>query len=648
VLYHGHPIAAVAATSPSRAAEARDLIAVDYEPLPAVLDARHAMQADAPILLDDLRTDELGARGDAPTNIARHLQHQRGDLEVGFRAAAVTIERRFRTTPVHQGYLEPQSTTALWASDGRLTIWCSTDGSFGVREEVATLLQIPTERIRVIPLEIGGSFGGRGLYLEPVAALLSKQSGHRPVKMTLSRAEVLSGTGPSPGAYLCIEMGADSSGRITAAQARLVYEAGAYPWSTVGAGVNIAFAPYRIEHLQIDGYDVLVNRPKTGSYRGLGTTIVVSAIEMVVDELAEKLGIDPLAFRALNGVREGDRQPDGRLYRSIGYLETVEAARRHPHYSAPLKGPHQGRGVSTAVLPNWGGRSSARASVHPDGAVELTIGSVDLSGTRTTLAMQLAETLGIPVEAVDPQVADTDGVGYTDGSFGSRTTFASGWAMYELGQRLRRELIGRAARLWAVAPCAVSFDAGTFSTRNRRLTFKELAARLEETGSPVTAEASVDPAAYGHGGATHIADVEVDPETGKVEILRYTAVQDVGRAIHPAYVEGQIQGGIVQGIGWALHEEYVYDDEGHLLNSSLLDYRMPTCLDVPMIDPVLVEVPHPGHPYGVRGVGELPILPVPAAIANAIYRAVGARLSRLPMSPPTILKALETTGESPE
>ena len=255
--------------------------------------------------------------------------------------------------------------------------------------------------------------------------------------------------------------------------------------------------------------------------------------------------------------------------------------------------------------------------------------------------------LGIPATDVKPLVADTDTVGYTEGSYGSRTTFATGWAVYELGQSLKRQLVERAAQLWEVNTDQVTYADGVLATDGKRFTFKELAAQLVETGSPVMASAAVDPGTWGPAFATHIVDVEVDPDTGKVQILRYTAVQDVGTAIHPSYVEGQIQGGVAQGIGWALNEGYVYDDEGHLLNASLLDYRIPTCLDLPMIDPVIVEVPNPGHPYGVRGVGEMPIVPPPAAIANAIYRAIGVRMNVLPMSPPRILEALWAGDSTP-
>lgn len=642
VLYHGHAVAAVAATSPHIAEEALALIQVEYEVLPPVLDVWEAMREDAPILLEDLRTDELGRKGDNPTNVARHLRHERGDLERGFQEAAAIVEREFSTATVHQGYIEPQNATALYNPDDQVTIWCSTQGAFGVRDQVSEILQIPLSRIRVIPMEIGGGFGGKNsVYLEPIAALLSKKSGHRPVKLVMGYHEVLAATGPTASSHIRVKIGADRQGRITAAEACLAYAAGAFPGSPVDSGMAIIFGPYRIENLRIDGYDVVVNRPKTSAYRAPGATNAAFACETVVDELCEKLGMDPLEFRLLNGVREGNRRAEGPPYPRIGYLETLQAARGHPHYTAPLEGPNRGRGVASGVWFNYGGTSSASASVNADGTVSLVIGSVDIGGgTRTVVAMQLAETLGIPVEDIKPRMADTDSVGYTEGTYGSRTTFATGWAAYELGQSLKQRLIERAAQLWEVSPDQVTFTDGVFAAQGQRLTFKELAARLDETDGPVVASTAVHARREGPAFATHIVDVEVDPETGKVQILRYTAVQDVGVAVHPALVEGQIQGGVAQGVGWGLNEEYVYSEEGHLLNASLLDYRIPTCMDLPMIETVLVEVPNPSHPYGVRGAGEAPIVPPPAAIANAIYRAVGVRMNILPMSPARILEML--------
>ncbi len=641
VLYYGHAIAAVAATSFHDAEEALKRIRVEYEVLPPVTDVRQAMQPDAPILLDDLRTSEFGQKGEQPTNIAEHSQEKLGDLEKGFAAAEVIVEREFDTATVHQGYLEPQNATALWNSDGQITIWCSTQGSFGVRDQVSEILLIPVSRIKVVPMEIGGGFGGKiGVYLEPVAALLSMKAGNRPVKLTMSRTEVLAATGPTSASYIRIKMGADKTGRITAAQAYLAYAAGAYPGSPVGSGVGVILAPYQIENVQIDGYDVVVNKPRAAAYRAPGGTNAAFASETVIDELADQLGIDPLEFRRINAAEEGTRRGDGAVYGKIGYRETVEAAMHSPHYQTPLEGPHRGRGVASGYWGNYGGKSSAAASLNPDGSISLVEGSVDIGGSRAAIGMQLAETLGIPMERVRANVADTDSVGYTEGTYGSRTTFATGIAVYELGNKLIAEMKQRAAQFWEVDPQDVRYADGCLYAKDQEMSLADLGGKMDDMGGPISASASVRAEKWGPAFATHIVDVEVDPETGKVQVLRYTAVQDVGTAIHPAYVESQIQGGVAQGVGWGLNEEYVYDEKGRLLNASLLDYRMPTALDLPMIDTVLVEVANPGHPYGVRGVGEVPIVPPPAALANAIYDAVGVRMTVLPMSPGRLLEKI--------
>ena len=642
VLYFGHAVAAVAANSSNVAQEALGLIRVEYEVLPPVLDVRTAMEADAPILLDEVRTEEFGKKGDVPSNIAGHYQDKCGDIERGFKEATVIVEREFTTTMVHQGYIEPQNGTALYNPDGQVTIWCSTQGAFGVREQVAEILEIPVSNIRVIPMEIGGGFGGKnGVYLEPLAVLLSLKSGYRPVKLTMSRADVLTSTGPTSGSYIKLKMGADASGRITAAEATLIYEVGAFPGGSVGGGMGVMLAPYRIENAVIDGYDVLVNKPRIAAYRAPGGTNAAFAAETVIDELSEKLGMDPIEFRFINGSKEGDRRVDGTVFARIGYLETLQAAKDSPHYQSPLPGPNCGRGIATGFWFNYGGKSSASASVNTDGTVNLLEGSVDIGGTRTSLAMQLAETLGIPAEDVRPIVADTNSVGYTEGTYGSRTTFATGWAVYETANSLKEKLLERAAILWEVEADQVRFENGSFIYGDKQMTFKELASKLDETGGPVVASAAVQPKKYGPAFAAHIVDVEVDSDTGKVQILRYTAVQDAGKAIYPAYVESQMQGGVAQGVGWALNEEYLYDEQGRLLNTSLLDYRMPVALDLPMIEAIIVEVPNPGHPYGARGVGEVPIVPPPAAIANAIYRAIGIRMTSLPMSPARVVTALK-------
>lgn len=660
-LYRGHAVAAVAATSPHIAEEALALIKVDYEPLPPVIDVREAMKDGAPLLHPDLKTESLGASTGKPSNVAKHFQFKLGELAKGFASAAVVVERSFHTATVHQGYIEPHNATALFNADGTLTIWCSTQGAFTVRAQVAELLQIPIAKIKVVPMEIGGGFGGKiRVYLEPVAALLSRKAG-KPVKVLMNRSDVFEGTGPTPGSFIRVKMGADKSGRLTAAEAYLAYEAGAFPGSPVGPGAMCIFACYDIPNVQVDGYDVVVNKPATSAYRAPGATNAAFASETVVDEICEKLKIDPLDFRLKNGAKEGTRRADGPVYPRIGMIETTEAAKKHPHYSAPLgprdkacapgsngiSGPAKlprGRGVASGFWFNCGLKSSATAAVNADGSVGLVEGSTDIGGSRTSIAMQLAEALGIPVEDVRPVVGDTDMVGYTDVTGGSRVTFATGYAAYEAAQDIKRQLVSRAAEIWKVKPDDVVYESNATlrckTDKSKSMTFKQLAEQLHPTGGTIIGRASVDPPGCGGAFATHIVDVEVDPDTGKVNILRYTAVQDVGTAIHPSYVEGQIQGGAVQGIGWALNEEYFYNAKGEMTNASFLDYRMPTSLDLPMIDPVLVEVANPGHPYGVRGVGEVPIVPPPAAIANAIYRAVGVRLTELPMSPGRVVNEI--------
>lgn len=638
VLYRGHAVASVAADTVHIAEEAARLIKVEYEVLPAVLEVRAAMQPQAPLLHDDVFTDELGQPASSPSNIAKHFRFAKGDISQGFAQAKVVIEREFHTATVHQGYIEPQNATALWSAGGHVTVWTSTQGAFTVRQQVAELVDLPISHVKVVPMEIGGGFGGKiRVYLEPIAAVLSKKTG-RPVKMIMSRADVFEGTGPTPGSYIRVKLGVDGEGMITAAETYMAYEAGAYPGSPIGAGAMCIFACYDIPHGRIDGYDVVVNKPQTSAYRAPGATNAAFALETVVDEICEKLKIDPLEFRLKNAAREGTRRIDGPVFPRVGMIESLEAIQNSEHWKTPLGGKYRGRGVATGFWFNCGLKSSVSATVNPDGTVALVEGSTDIGGSRTGIAMQLAETLGIAAEDVTPSVGDTDSVGYTDVTGGSRVTFATGYAAYEAARDIQRQMVKRAARIWDVESKLVSYQEGCIvGPQGKSFTFKALAEQINKTGEPIASKGTVDPEGCGGAFATHVVDVEVDPETGKVQILRYTAAQDVGTAIHPAYVEGQIQGGAVQGIGWGLNEEYYYDDAGTMRNSTFLDYRIPTCYDLPMIDTIIVEVPNPGHPYGVRGVGEVPIVPPPAALANAIYRAVGVRMMQLPMSPPKVL-----------
>ena len=650
-MYKGHAIAAVAATDAHIAEEAIELIEVEYEVLKPILNVKDSLAEDAPLLHDSLttvfRVERFGPGENTgvKSNVAGHIQFKRGDLEQGFKEADVIVEREFTTQPVHQGYIEPHTSTGHWSADGHLTIWTSTQGSFTIRDSTAAILDLPPSMIKVVPMEIGGGFGGKTItYLDPVVALLSKKSGN-PVKISMTRKEVFEGTGPTSGSFMRCKIGADKSGKITAAELYLAFESGAFPGSPVGGGAMSGLGPYKIDNLQVDGYDVVVNKQKTAAYRAPGQPQAAFAVEPVIDELAEKLGMDPLEFRIKNSVHEGDRAPSGVPHLRFGCEEVEQAMKAHAHYNAPLEGPNRGRGVAVGYRLNGGGSgSSATINVNANGTINLLTGSVDIGGTRTAVAMQAAEVLGISAEDVNPIVVDTDAVGWTGGTGGSRIAFDTGRAAINTAQEVIRQMSARAALLWEVQPEDVDFMDGEFICKKNtedRFTFKQLAAKLMDTGGPVTCSGQDKQGGVGAQLAGHIVDVEVDPETGKVDILRYTTFIDAGKAAHPSYVEGQMQGGALQGIGWALNEEYYMTEDGTMANSSFLDYRMPTSLDLPMIDCEIIEVPNARHPFGIRGVGETVLIPPLAAMANAIHGAIGVRMNRLPMSPGAILEALE-------
>ena len=643
VLYRGHAIAGVAAVSAHEALAALDQIKVEYELFPPVLSVQDAMREDAP-LLDGSRLTNLGGgeKAEKPSNVASHTHLEGGDVDKAFAEADVVVEREFDTKMVHQGYIEPHNGTANWNSDDTLTVWTSTQGAFAVRSALSDLLQLPVSKIRVIPMEIGGGFGGKiGVYLEPVAALLSRKC-RRPVQLTMDRTDVFQASGPTSGGHMKGRMAA-KDGKITAAEISLAFEAGAFPGSPVMAGAMCMLSPYDIENFKIDAYDVVVNKPKTAAYRAPGAPNAAFAAEQLVDELALELKTDPLAFRHQNSAREGTRMVTGVAHPPIGHEQTIDAAVASDHYKSPIEGPNRGRGVASGFWFNAGMQSSVIASVNGDGSINLIEGSTDIGGTRAALAMQLAETLGIGYDDIKPVVADTDSIGHNDITGGSRTAYASGQAVYEAGLDIQAQMIPRAAQLWECDAADVEYVDGSLRHKTdseKTMTFAELAGKQMETGGPLQGKGTVVARSPGAAFGVHVVDVEVDPDTGKVDILRYTVAQDVGTAIHPAYVEGQMQGGVVQGIGWALNEEYYYNDDGRMENASFLDYRMPTSLDLPMIETIIVEVPNPGHPFGVRGVGEVPIVPPLAAIANAINDATGHRFTELPISPRRVVEEL--------
>ena len=646
VLFEGHPVAAVAATSQRLAREAADAIEVTYEVLPHVITVEEAMASDAPLLHDDMFTTGVDPTPETPSNVASRFVYEYGDLGAGFADADVVVEREFTTKGIHQGYIEPHAVVADTGEDGRSMVWCSSQGHFAVRTYSAKILGWNPSLLKVIPAEIGGGFGGKTtIYLEPLAVLLSRRAG-RPVRMVMTRDEVFRATGPTSGSTMRVKVGARRDGTLTAAQAWLAFQAGAFKGSPVAMAGQCMFAPYNIPNVLFECYDVVTNTPMTAAYRAPGAPIGSFASETVLDEIAYHLDLDPIELRYRNAVEEGVKSTYGPRFRKIGYKETLDAIKDHLHYSAPL-GPNQGRGVASGFWFNFGSNSSATVHINEDGTASVVTGSPDIGGSRASMALMAAEELGIDVYRINPIIADTESIGYTDMTGGSRVTHATGMAVIEACRKVVADLRTRAAKILDVDPDEVEWVDGRaqhVSGQHPPLPLAEIAEGAGQTGGPITASASLNARGAGVAFSTQVCDVEVDPDTGAVKILRYTTAQDAGRAIHPSYVEGQMQGGVVQGIGWALNEEYIFNERGIMENPGFLDYRMPVASDLPMIDTVIVEVPNPGHPYGVRGVGEVGIVPPMAAVANAIWGATGLRLRDLPMSPVRVLAAIGDNG----
>ncbi len=644
-LYDGHAVAAVAATSGKVARQALKLIKVDYQPLPHVTDVDAAMAPDAPALHEG-RADETVPAGMSGNVMARH-EFGHGDIDAGLSQADRVLERTYRTEATHQGYIEPHACLATMNSDGQADLWCCTQGHYMVRNTCAAILGLEQGQLRVTASEIGGGFGGKTtVFLEPVALKLSQKSG-RPVKMVMSRAEVLRATGPTASSSIDVRIGMTRDGRITAGFAELRYQGGAYPGSPVDMGSMSAFAPYDLENVRTVGFDVVTNRPKQAAYRAPGAPMAAFAVESAIDELARGFGLDPLEVRLKNAAREGTRASYGPTYPAIGLEATLRTAKDHPHWSAPL-GPNQGRGVACGFWFNFGGDTCVSLNITPDGTVTLSEGNPDIGGSRASMSMMAAEELGIPYDRVRTVIADTGSLGQNEVTDGSRVTFAVGLATIEAARAAKREMCKRAAQVWGIDEDAVIWEdgaarpAGPNAGQHPPMSLAEIAAIASNTGGPIAGHFEVNAEGAGVSFATHMVDTEVDPDTGAVKILRYTVFQDAGKAVHPSYVEGQFQGGAVQGIGWALNEAYIYGEDGILQNPGFLDYRIPVASDLPMIDTVILEIPNPGHPYGVRGVGETSIVPPLAAVANSVSDAAGVRMTSLPMSPPKLLAAIQS------
>ncbi len=652
VMFEGHPVAAVAATDIHIAEKAAQRVKVEWEVLPAVTDPIEAMSQDAPLLHEGLIAASLSGSADAPSNIAGHMEAGKGDIEKGFAESDVVVERTYRTSLVHQGYIEPEAETVHWHADGRIEVWANSQGSFPLRQNMSNLLGVDVSKIKVIPLEVGGAFGAKNTpRVGPVAAILSRKSGN-PVKIVLTREEVLKATGPASGAVVAVKMGATKDGVLKAAQARLVFGAGGFPGSPVLRGMQTIFACYQPENSKVDAYDVVTNAPRVAAYRAPGATVATFCGESTLDDLAREIGMDAIDFRIKNASKTGDSNIDDEVYNRIGIVEMLEAVKASDEYTRPVKpsenGWPVGRGVGIGWWPCGLEISSARVMVNHDGGVDVAIGAVDLHGIRTGTAQVAAETLGIEPEEVHVHTADTEGIPYTGNAAGSRVMRTLSQAVYKAGTSVIEQMKEKMAVRFGVDAEFVEYEGGYFYARDNqdsKVSFKDVGSTVTKNGSNITATASNDPGMRtANGYAMAVADVEIDPETGKVQLTDFTLFQDVGKVVNPTQVESQMQGGAAQGIGWALSEEYVFDDQGLMRNASFLDYRMPTALDLPLIKTVMLETPADDGAWGIRGVGEPPIIPPPAAIANAVRDAASVRMGRLPMSPERVFEAMKDSS----
>jgi xanthine dehydrogenase molybdenum-binding subunit len=650
VVYAGQPVAALAAVNPHLAEEALGLIEVEYEILTPVLDVLEAMKPNAPLVYPSLCTQNMPGKEGTPSNIFWYMNYLRGDVDAGFRKADIVLENTFRTQTVHQGHLEPRAAVADVAPDGKITVWTDNQGIFKVRELVSAFLKAPLNHIKVMPVEVGGAFGGKEhQQLSPLCALLAQKSGW-PVRMVMTREEVFKATRPAPATVITIRLGATKDGYLTAAWAEMIYD---YGTSTgmpglgeVHFGVH-ALSPYRIPNFKVEYYDVLTNKAPSGPYRAPSATQAAFAMESQMDLLARELGMEPLELRLKNAVAEGDFRADGVPYSAIGFKETLGKMAQYLAQRGKIQGKNRGRGIAAGLWTTHCMGSAAHINVNTDGSVVLVVGSTDVSGTRTSFAQMVAEEFGIPLTDVTVVIGDTETAPLSCISAGSMTTRSTGKAVYRACQDVKEQLCRRAARELKVDPNDVEFGHARVQVKGMAAKYISLADLVRGdfampntgpvTGSGVGELLGEQTPVF----AVQVADVEVDEETGKVTVLSYTAAQDAGLAINPTIVEGQMQGAVAQGIGWALSENYMFR-EGVMENPTFLDYRMPIAPDLPFIETMLVEVDSKIVPYGIRGVGEPPIVPVPAAVANAIHSATGVRIKELPMTPEVVLGKMKS------
>jgi CO/xanthine dehydrogenase Mo-binding subunit len=662
----GQPVAVVLAESEQAAEDALALVEVEYEPLPAVLDPLEAMAPDAPAVWEQglpgesaesgmHATIEAGATKEAPKprNVASTVSHDGGDVERGLSQADVVVKRTFRTAIVHQGYLEPHASIAASDPLGNLSIWTSTQALFYLRTEVAELLGLPESKIKVVPMPVGGGFGGKVVLLEPLAAALTILT-RRPISLVYTRMDEFFSSTPAPQSVIELTLGARRDGTLTALEANIIFDAGLYPGAPTGVAAMVIGGYYRLENFRIRGYEVVTHKTAQGAYRAPGAVQGTFAIESLMDELARKLEMDPIELRLKNCAEEGDKLPNGAPWPRIGLRACLERLQSHEvwqQYKAGSRSDGNGarEGVGVAIGGWLGGiqPASAVCRLEADGRLNVVLGSVDIAGTNTGLALMAAEALGIAKEDVHIVNADSDSAPYAGMSGGSKITLTVGAAVARAAEDARRQILAIAADQLEASVDDLEIADGRVQVRGvpeRQVTLAKLAQDSMAFGGkyePIFGRGASAISQRAPGFAAHLAKVRVDPDTGRTDVLHYVAIQDVGKAVNPAGVEDQILGGVVQGIGWALYERMAYDESGQLLTASLLDYTLPGVHQSPeVIEPIIVEIPSQSGPFGVRGVGEPPVVPVAPTIANAIRDATNADLAELPMTTERIVAAL--------
>ncbi len=667
VLFVGHPVVALVAETTAIAEDAAGLVEVEYEVLTPAVDPADAMRKDAPGVREAggaTGEEELAMHGaatggqrlqeDVGPNVVSTQHFSRGDVARGFADADVVVERRYTTSMVHQGYLEPRAVLAAVDPLGALTIWTSTQALFFTRSEVCEVLGLPEHRVKIVATPLGGAFGGKFVLLEPLAGALALRL-RRPVSVVMTRTEEFLATTPAPAAVVELKMGVKRDGTLTALQGRALFDAGAYAGAPVGIALLLMGSYYQVPNLDLRGYEVLTHKPGNGAYRAPGAVQATFALESQMDELARAIGMDPVDFRLKSASRPGDPMVTGQPWPTMGLRECLERLkaerdRRPRRTGASLDGRHR-LGVGLAVGGWMGGVEPANAvcRMDRDGTISILVGSVDMSGTNTALAQVAAESFGVPVEDVLVINGDSETAPYAGASGGSKITYTVGLAVERAARDARRQLLAIAADKLEAAVDDLEIVDRAVRVRGvpgRFVTLAELAKASMQFGAkyePVLGRGASATVARSPAFAAHLTEVGVDPETGHVQVISHLAVQDVGRAINPAAIEGQIHGGVAQGIGWALLERMPYDAQGQLLAATLMDYAVPQSDQVPFVDAVIVEVPSEHGPFGAKGVGEPPVIGVPAAIANAIADATGTRLTDLPITGEAICRASRLT-----